>query len=74
VLKNKDLYTTNQEIRNINTRSDINLHPQVCNWTVFQKGVYFSGIKQFNHLPQNHSTTYHKTIQPPTTKHKKPPK
>jgi len=51
VVKNKDLYTTNQEIHNINTRSNINLHPPVCNLTVFQKGVYFSGIKLFNHLP-----------------------
>jgi hypothetical protein len=53
LVKNKDLYTTNQEIHNINTRSNINLHPPVCNLTVFQKGVYFSGIKLFNHLPLN---------------------
>jgi hypothetical protein len=51
VVKNKDLYTTNQEIHNINTRSNINLHPPVCNLTVFQKGAYFSGIKLFKHLP-----------------------
>jgi hypothetical protein len=38
VIKNKDLYTTNQEICNINTRSDINL--PVCNLAVFQKGAY----------------------------------
>jgi len=44
VVKNKDLYTTNQEIRNITTRSNINLHPPVCNLTVFQKGAYYSGI------------------------------
>jgi len=50
VVKSKDLYTTNQEICNINTRSNINLHPPVCNLTVFQKGAYFSGIKLFNHL------------------------
>jgi hypothetical protein len=53
VVKNKDLYTANQEIHNINTRCNINLHPPVCNLTVFQKGVYFSGIKLFNHLPLN---------------------
>ena len=51
VVKNKDLYTTNQENHNINTRSNINLHPPVCNLTVFQTGAYFSGIKLFNHLP-----------------------
>jgi len=49
VVKNKDLYTTNQEIH----RSNINLHPPVCNLTVFQKGVYFSSIKLLNHLPLN---------------------
>ena len=31
VVKNKDLYTTNQEIHSINKRSDINLHPPMCN-------------------------------------------
>ena len=51
VVKNIDLYTTNQEIHNINTRSNINLHPPVCNLTLFQKGANFSGIKLFNHLP-----------------------
>jgi hypothetical protein len=51
VVKNKDLYSTNQEIHNINTRSNINLHPLVCNLTIFQKGAYSSGIKLFNHLP-----------------------
>jgi len=51
VVKNKDLYTTNQEIHNITTRSNINLHPPVCNLTVFQKVDYYSAIKLFNHLP-----------------------
>ena len=51
VVKNKDLYTTNQEIHNITTRSNTNLYPPVCNLTVFQKGAYYSGIKLFNHLP-----------------------
>jgi hypothetical protein len=51
VVKNNDLSTTNQEIRNINTRSNTNLHPPTCNLMVFQKGVSFSGIKLYNHLP-----------------------
>ena len=51
VVKNKDLYSTNQEIHKINTGSNINLHLPVCNLTLFQKGPYFSGIKLFNHLP-----------------------
>jgi len=51
VVKYKDLYTTNQENHNITTISNINLHPPVCNLTVFQKGAYYSGIKLFSHLP-----------------------
>jgi len=51
VVKNKDLFTMNQEIHNINTRCNTNLHPPVCNLMAFQKGVYFSGIKLYNHLP-----------------------
>jgi hypothetical protein len=51
VVKNNDLYSTNQEIQNINTRSNINLHLPVCNLTLFQNGAYFSGIKLYNHLP-----------------------
>jgi hypothetical protein len=31
VVKYNDLYSTNQEIRNINTRPNINLHLPVCN-------------------------------------------
>ena len=50
VVKNKDLYTTNQEIHNITTRLNTNLHPPVSNLTVFQKGAYYSGIKLFSHL------------------------
>jgi hypothetical protein len=49
--KQTDLYSTNQEVRNINTRSNINLHLPVCNLTLFQKGAYFSGTKLYNHLP-----------------------
>ena len=51
MVKNKDLYTANQEIHNIIIRSNTNLYPTMCNLTVFQKGTYYSGIKLFNHLP-----------------------
>ena len=53
VVKNKDLYTANQEIHSINARFNMNLHPPTCNLIVFQKGAYFSGIKLFNHLPSH---------------------
>ena len=53
LVKNKVLYTANQEIHSINTWFNMNLHPPTCNLIVFQKGVYFSGIKLFNHLPSH---------------------
>jgi hypothetical protein len=52
VVRNKELFTFNQEIHNLNTRSNTNLHLPICNLTAFQKGAYYSGIKLFNHLPQ----------------------
>jgi hypothetical protein len=44
VAENRDLYESNLEIHNINTR----LHTPTANLTTFQKG-----IKVFNHLPTN---------------------
>ena len=58
VIKNKELYTTNQEIHSINTRFNINLHLPVCNLTLFQKGPYFSGIKLINPLVPNDIYVY----------------
>ena len=57
VVKNKVLYTTNQEIHNITTKSNINLHPPVCNLTAFLKRAYYSYIKLFNQLPLKKSLT-----------------
>ena len=51
VVTNKDQFTNNLEIHNINTRHNSNLHPPAYNLTLSQKGPYFSGIKFFNHLP-----------------------
>jgi hypothetical protein len=36
----------------IDTKYKTNLHPPVSN-TTNQKGPYYSGIKFFNHLPEN---------------------
>ena len=35
----------------INTRHKNNLYVPAANLTLYQKGVYYSGIKIFNHLP-----------------------
>jgi len=48
VVKNRDLYIDNQEIY---TRYNTNFHLPMANLTAFQRGVYFFGVKLFNHLP-----------------------
>jgi hypothetical protein len=53
VVKNKELFTTNQERHGSTTRTATNIYPPLCNLTLFQKGAYYSGLKLFNHLPQN---------------------
>ena len=53
MVKNNDLFTMNQEIHNINTRCNTNLHPPLCKLRVFQKGVHFTGIELYNHSPAN---------------------
>jgi len=39
------------ENHNIDTRQRNNLHLPQANLTIYQKGVYYSGIKIFNNLP-----------------------
>jgi len=50
VVKNRDLYKANQEIHDINTRYNANLHLPMANLTAYQSGPYFFGIKLFNHF------------------------
>jgi len=51
VVKNKDFFKTNSEVHSIKTRSNYDLHIPVANFAVFQKRVWYSGIKIYNHLP-----------------------
>jgi len=44
------------EIHNINTRHTSNLHLPRAHLNIYQKGVYYSGIKIFNSLPQDIKT------------------
>jgi hypothetical protein len=50
IINNRHLFITNQEVHNINTRSSLKFHVPGSNLTKFQKSVYYSGIKLFNHL------------------------
>jgi len=49
--KNRDLVSSNNEIHDINTRFNYNLHLPTTNLTVVQKGVLFSGSRIYNYLP-----------------------
>jgi len=51
VVKNKDLFRTNLDVHSFNTRSHYDLHIPAVNLAVFQKGVWYAGIKIYNHLP-----------------------
>jgi len=51
VAKNRDLYDSNSEIHNINTRFSSDLHIPTANLITFQKVPFYFGIKVFNHLP-----------------------
>jgi hypothetical protein len=50
VVKNKDFFKMNSDIHSFNTRSNHDLHIPIANLTVFQKGLWYSGIKIYNHL------------------------
>jgi len=52
-IDNIHLFLTNQEIHYINTSSNLKFHIPSSNLTKFQKGVYYSGIKLFSHLPSH---------------------
>ena len=51
ISKNKDQFSLNSHIHAINTRHKNNLYVSAANLTLYQKGVYYSGIKVFTHLP-----------------------
>ena len=53
VSNNREQYFANSEIHNINTRHTTDLHLPRTHLSIYQKGVYYSGIKIFNSLPKN---------------------
>jgi len=53
VVKNIEEFISNSEVHSINTRHRSDLYPPSIKLTKHKKGVYYSGIKIFNHLPQN---------------------
>ena len=51
VVKNRNLFVSNSEIHNLNTRTKNNLHLPSLNLSTAQKGVLYSGSSLFNILP-----------------------
>jgi hypothetical protein len=51
VIKNKKLFTTNNEIHTVCTRQHRNFHQPSANLPKYQTGVFYMGIKVYNSLP-----------------------
>jgi hypothetical protein len=51
VIKTKDQFLLNSQEHKINARQTSNLYLPSANLAVYQKGVYYSRIKIYNHLP-----------------------
>jgi hypothetical protein len=50
VLKNRTLFITNYDKYNVKTRRSDNLYLPTSSLTLYQNGVYYTGIKIFNKL------------------------
>jgi hypothetical protein len=51
VTTNKDQFLFNSRVHKINTRQASDLYVPIANFAIYQKGVYYSGIKFYNNLP-----------------------
>jgi len=52
VVKNRDLFRLNSDIHGFSTRYNNDFHLPSAKLKLFQKGVFYSGIKTYNHLPK----------------------
>jgi len=53
VVNNIDEFTINSDVHSIRTRLRFDLYPPLTRLTKYKKGIYYSGIKISNYLPQN---------------------
>jgi hypothetical protein len=53
VVKNPKIYQTNISVHGRNSRQQDKLHVPSVRSSTIQRGVYYSSVKIFNHLPQN---------------------
>jgi hypothetical protein len=56
---NTQLFTMNREVHSYNTRNNTDFHLPNVNLTKYQKGVYYMGIKLYNHLPTDIKNLVH---------------
>lgn len=63
VVNNKELFESNASFHNFSTRSHNDLHLPNANLSVFQKGVYYSGVKIYNNLPTDLKQIFHDTVK-----------
>jgi hypothetical protein len=52
-MKNRELFKLNSDIHHIETIHDNDLHLPSTKLNLYQKGVFYSGIKMYNHLPSS---------------------
>ena len=52
LLQHQEMFTSNIEVHNINTKNKLKLHKPINNLTLYQKGVYYMCIRIFNKLPE----------------------
>jgi len=53
VVKNINEFKYNFDVHSINTRHRADLFPPTTTLSKYHRGIYYSGIKIFNHLPQH---------------------
>jgi hypothetical protein len=51
VVNNKNLFMLNSQKHNISTRRITKFYQHISNFTVYQKGVYYMGIRVYNNCP-----------------------
>jgi hypothetical protein len=51
VINSKQHFKVNSEIHNVSTRNNLDLHYPQPHLSVYQKSIYFTGIKVFSRLP-----------------------
>jgi hypothetical protein len=61
VVNNRKLFLDNAELYTIDTRNSHNLHLPLPHLTKFQKGVHYTGVWLFNHLPTPIKNTANET-------------